>query len=252
MSRRLPWLLTWAVLALLAFAPEAPARSVGLIVALIRQELIRYGLIDSAGNPAASVSTTGDALSGDGTSGTPLAVASVLETLVDGGGTATAGAGTVLDLTATGALALGTTSADVRWKKGGTGYFVALLGDGSGTAGVAAALPVVTVTTTTTLTADQSGAVVTDDGTDNGNVSTPTLPSAVAGLHFYFWCSLVDANDGMVITAASDDTITDLAATGTAGTLTAGVSNSGVHLVALDSTRWVVISANGNWTTSAP
>lgn len=64
-----------------------------------------------AASGGGGVSTSGDALSGDGTSGDPLAAAAVLEALVDGGGTATAGAGTVLDLSATGGLLTGDGSA---------------------------------------------------------------------------------------------------------------------------------------------
>ena len=86
MSRRLPWLLTWAVLALLAFAPEAPARSVGLIVSLIRQELVRYGLLTSAGSPAG---TFDGEVSGDYFRGSIAAISTLVGIDPDDGATQT-------------------------------------------------------------------------------------------------------------------------------------------------------------------
>lgn len=83
------------------------------------------------GSGDGTVDVSGSGITGDGSTGDPLALAAVLEALVDGGGTATAGAGTVLDLTTTGGLAFGTGANDVRLAKSATNVMKLYRGDGT-------------------------------------------------------------------------------------------------------------------------
>lgn len=73
MRRRAPLILA-VLVALLALLPgSAEAVGVGLVVSLIRQELVRYGLIDASGNPTAGPPEPPAVVVGTGTSGSPQA-----------------------------------------------------------------------------------------------------------------------------------------------------------------------------------
>jgi hypothetical protein len=102
---------------------------------------------------------------------------------------------------------------------------------------------------TRTLTADESGALFTNDG--GGSAITFTLPSAAAGLRFRF-CNL-STSYAVAVTAAAGDTIVDDGSeTVTGGTITSSAGGVGLgetlELIAVNATRWVVASKNGTWT----
>lgn len=73
-----------------------------------------------------------------------------------------------------------------------------------------------------------------------------TLPTAVAGLEYGFYCQ--DA-DGIRVIAASGDTIRiEASVSAAAGRIDSTTIGSAVVLVAINATEWVAISKLGTWT----
>jgi hypothetical protein len=104
-------------------------------------------------------------------------------------------------------------------------------------------LPVVAVTTTASPAATNSGTVYTNEGDADG--ATVTLPTAAAGLRFFFYVSVAQV---LTVTAASGDTIRIASSvTAAAGSITSAVVGSAVTLVAINSTEWVATSSVGSW-----
>lgn len=99
------------------------------------------------------------------------------------------------------------------------------------------------------LLASESGKTITNEGA--AAAAYNTLPTARAGLHFRFLVQ--DATYGMVVTAATGDTIRVSAGVSTSGgTVTAADGTAGplLHLVAINATEWVAFDQVGTWTPS--
>lgn len=142
-------------------------------------------------------------------------------------------------------IGTGTTTSTVTL--GGTNNAVVIAANGSGT--VSGVKKVVTDDADgRTLTALESGNVITNTGA--GNAYAYTLPTAVAGLEFYF---VVGAVQDLRVTPASGDKINH------AGTLAdaaeyyfANAIGESLHVIAIDDTQWVVISETGTWAEQSP
>lgn len=199
------------------------------------------------GGGLSTVSTTGDGLSGDGSAGDPLAVASDLENLVDtlsvssGGQLSWAtGLGTVVEhikgpsdqplliapganqvtqlvdkngtaqitITETG-ITLSSEISESYLSNGNDGE-VLTSNSGSVVWAAPAGLTIESNATSNTITAAEAtfaGYVFTDDGTDNNNTSANELPACAAGLVVRGYCRQGDADDILALTAVGDDTI---------------------------------------------
>ena len=93
------------------------------------------------------------------------------------------------------------------------------------------------------LTADETGKVLTNEGTTVQNYHT--LPTAVAGLTYTFY---VDDADGIRITANTGDIIQiNGVASSSAGYCESLTIGSSVTLVAINATDWVATSSVGTW-----
>jgi len=108
--------------------------------------------------------------------------------------------------------------------------------------------PVEIFTADDTLTAAESGKVCVSDGLAGAGAGdlTITLPAAQAGLIFTFIDANSVAGDDLVITAAAGDTINGGSAGGSYR-CTGDAAKQSVTLVAIDDTRWMVISETGTW-----
>lgn len=110
-------------------------------------------------------------------------------------------------------------------------------------------LPNKTVTAKTgnyTVLAADSGTLFTNTGAAGTVVFT--LPTAAAGLHYYFY---VDAVQTVQATAAASTTIQVGGSVSTsAGNISNNVKGTLIHIVAIDSTHWITLNALGSWTTA--
>lgn len=99
-----------------------------------------------------------------------------------------------------------------------------------------------------TLTAAESGKVCIAIGLAGVAASNQvlTLPTAAAGLEFYFYDANATAADDLWITAGAGDTING----GTAAKsyiCTGDAVKQGLHIVAQDATAWIILSEVGTW-----
>lgn len=95
-----------------------------------------------------------------------------------------------------------------------------------------------------TLTATQSGALFTNEGA-TGRADF-TLPTALAGLEFNFYCQ---DTDGIRIIAAAGDTIRiGASVSAAAGRIDSTTIGSAVKLVAINATEWIAVTDSGTWT----
>lgn len=94
------------------------------------------------------------------------------------------------------------------------------------------------------------GVVTTDSGKFFNNIGATgtvnfTLPTAAAGLHFYF---TVEAAQTLTVTAGSGATISIGETTSAvAGNATSASPYSALHVVAISTTEWVAIASSGSW-----
>lgn len=138
-------------------------------------------------------------------------------------------AGTIVDFlnfNADGALSLG---------YGGQSVYIAKLNS---------LVSVVPNTGAATPSTTDSGTVYTNEG--DGDGSSVTLPTALAGLQFTI---CVQANQTLTVTANSGDTIRiGSSVTAAAGSITSNVIGSSITLVAINATEWFATASAGSWT----
>ncbi len=101
--------------------------------------------------------------------------------------------------------------------------------------------------TATTLTAGQSGSVILVTGLPAAT-HTVTLPPAAAGLHYTIIDNKSTAAADVTLTPASGDSIGNNDAV-TSPTITSreDVGGPTIHLVAVDTASWIIVSASRIW-----
>lgn len=130
------------------------------------------------------------------------------------------------------------------WVSSANGALEAINNAGSLRATVQANQPQVTKTANYTLVALDSGLRVTDIGAASAH--TNTLPTAVAGQHFYFY---QDTAQIMDIRAVGSDTIRNAATvSAAAGDIYTSAIGSTLHLFCPKATVWVIDTLTGTWT----
>lgn len=105
------------------------------------------------------------------------------------------------------------------------------------------AINVLAKTADYTVLATDSFSVFTNEGTIAKRNNT--LPSAAAGLEYTF---VVQDSDGVTVTAATGDTITDsVTVSAAAGNIDSTDVGASLTLIAINATEWVVKSKTGVW-----
>ena len=183
------------------------------------------------GGGLATVSVTGDGLSGDGSAGDPLAVAADLEAIVDNWTMSTADVSGVGGIAQTGSVTLAGTGAQVI-----EGYRSRVY-DYTGGSG-----------NPTTLTVSQALSTITNSSASAAAYNTLPLLDGTEdlGLTITF---VVDAAQELRIVANTGDTITvGSLTTAAAGYITSSTAGDTITLRAISTTKWVAIGGVGTWT----
>lgn len=198
--------------------------------------------IDISGNTIASLDANGDVIVDPNGTGN-LNVASGRVAFATGAALGAAGTTVTIFESPTsgnrGNLNLGTLNIDGNIAAAGSGGQAFLLFSVEANTAVAASPNL--------LSYGESRKVLTNEGTTAENYHT--LPTAVAGLSFTFYCQ---DTDGIRIVAAAGDTIRHAATvSAAAGFIRCATVGNCVTLVAINATEWVVSSIIGIWTIDA-